>query len=102
MIASPPAMAEWIDVTVPIRTGMVHWPGNPGVRLESTEEVGEGGICRVSMLSLGVHTGTHFDAPIHFDVPGGGVDALPVAAFVGVARVVAVQGSAVDRADIEQ
>jgi arylformamidase len=81
---------------------MVHWPGNPGVRLESTEEVGEGGICRVSMLSLGVHTGTHFDAPIHFDVPGGGVDALPLAAFVGVARVVAVQGSAVDRADIEQ
>jgi arylformamidase len=95
-------MEEWIDVTVPIRPGMVHWPDNPGVRIECTEEMGEGGICRVSMLSLGVHTGTHFDAPNHFDVPGGGVDALPLSAFVGVARVLAVQGSAVDRADLER
>ena len=51
---------EWIDVTVPIRQGMVHWPDNRGVRLESTEERHEGGLGRVSELSLGVHTGTHF------------------------------------------
>jgi arylformamidase len=95
-------MADWIDVTVPIRQGMVHWPDNPGVRIECTEQMGEGGICRVSRLSLGVHTGTHFDAPTHFDVPGGGVEALPLTAFVGVARVLAVEGSAVDRADLEQ
>jgi arylformamidase len=94
-------MSEWIDVTVPIRAGMVHWPGNPGVQLDVTEEHGEGGICRVSKLSLGVHTGTHVDAPVHFDVPGGGVEALPASALIGVARVVAVQGRAVDRADVE-
>jgi len=97
-------MSEWIDVTVPIRPGMVRWPGNPGVEREVTEERHEGGICRVSRLTLGVHTGTHFDAPVHFDVPvpgSGGVEALAVAAMIGVARVVAVQGRAIDRADVE-
>jgi arylformamidase len=92
-------MAEWIDVTVPIRRGMVHWPGNPGVSIE-TEEMHDP-VCRVSKLSLGVHTGTHFDAPNHFDVPGGGVEALPLNALVGVARVLALRGSTVDRAGLE-
>jgi arylformamidase len=58
-------------------------------------------MCRVSRLSLGVHTGTHVDAPNHFDVPGGGVDALPLGALLGAARVVAVQGKTIDRADVE-
>jgi arylformamidase len=94
-------MSEWIDVTVPVRPGMVHWPGNPGVQIDVTEEEHEGGLCRVSKLTLGVHTGTHFDAPVHFDVPGGGIEALPAAALVGIARVVAVQGRVIDLADVE-
>jgi arylformamidase len=78
---------------------MVHWPGNPGVHREVTEEHGEGGVCRVSKLTLGVHTGTHLDAPNHFDV-GGGVEALPLSALVGPARVVAVEGRSIDRPDV--
>jgi arylformamidase len=94
-------MADWVDVSVPIRPGMVHWPGNPGVQLETEETFDP--VCRVSELSIGVHTGTHYDAPNHFDVPGGGgVETLPLSAFVGVARVLAVSGSVIDRADLEQ
>jgi arylformamidase len=92
-------MAEWVDVTVPIRRGMVHWPGNPGVSIE-TEEMKDP-VCRVSKLSLGVHTGTHFDAPIHFDVPGGCIEALPLDALLGEARVLEVRGARVDRAGLE-
>lgn len=95
-------MSAWVDVTVPIRPGMVHWPGNPGVELEVTEERGEGGAVRVSRLNLGVHTGTHFDAPVHFDVPGGGIEALPASAMIGAARIVGVQSRAIDRADVEE
>jgi arylformamidase len=94
-------MSEWIDVTVPIRQGMVHWPGNPGVHIDVAEEKGEGGICRVSRLTLGVHTGTHVDAPVHFDVPGGGVEALALASLLGPACVVAVEGPIIDRAHVE-
>jgi arylformamidase len=95
------AVSDWIDVTVPIRPGMVHWPDNPGVQRDVTEERNEWGVLRVSKLTMGVHTGTHFDAPNHFDVPGGGVEALHPGAMIGVARVVAVEGRAIERADVE-
>src|SRR5262249_3430280 len=97
-VQAPPN--EWIDVTVPIRDGMVHWPGNPAVRVESKVEVHDGSVCRVSKLSLGVHTGTHFDAPNHFDVPGGGVEALPLARLIGEARVIALDVSRIEPADL--
>ena len=35
---SPP----WIDVSVPVRHGMVHWPGNPSVELVRTADVAKG------------------------------------------------------------
>jgi arylformamidase len=94
-------MNDWIDVSVPIRHGMVHWPDNPAIAIESRDEMLEGGICRVSKISLGVHTGTHVDAPIHFDVPGGGVESLPLSSLIGVARVIAIAGRAIDRASLE-
>jgi arylformamidase len=94
-------MARWVDVTVPIRHGMVHFPGDPEVVIESTEETHSWGICRVSKLSLGVHTGTHVDAPSHFDVPGGGVEAIPLAGLIGVARVLALRGPRIDPSVLE-
>ena len=51
--------ATWIDISVPIYSGMVHWPGNPAVRIERTEDLSRGGAANVSKLELGVHTGTH-------------------------------------------
>jgi arylformamidase len=94
----------WIDVTVPIRSGMVHWPGNPEVRIERSEKVAaDGGVSRTSALSLGSHTGTHFDAPSHFGVNDTGVDALPIDALIGPARVVSVEEcAAVERSDVER
>jgi arylformamidase len=80
---------------------MVHWPGNPGVQIESTEEDLQGVHVRVSKLSLGVHSGTHADAPVHFDVPGGGIEALALHSLIGVARVLSFRGPRVDRADLE-
>jgi arylformamidase len=57
---------DWIDVSVPLRTGMVHWPDNPPVSIERMLDIERGNVANVSRLSLGVHTGTHMDAPIHF------------------------------------
>ena len=52
-------------------------------------------------LTLNEHTGTHFDAPIHWvsgkDVPNGAVDEIDPAAFVGpVAVIDCSQGAATD------
>jgi arylformamidase len=81
---------DWIDVTVAIRDGMVHWPGNPPIVVERVEDMARGDAANVTKLSLGVHTGTHVDAPVHFDPRGAGVDAIPFAALCGPARVIAI------------
>jgi arylformamidase len=80
--------APWIDVTVPIRGGMLHWPGNPGVVIAQTEDLRRGDVATVSSLSLGVHTGTHVDAPVHFILDGTGVDSIGLDRLIGPARVI--------------
>jgi arylformamidase len=81
---------DWIDVTVAIRDGMVCWPDNPPVVVERVQDIARGDGANVTKLSLGVHTGTHVDAPVHFDSNAVGVDAIPLAALCGPARVIAI------------
>ncbi|MCS6302887.1 MAG: cyclase family protein [Nitrospira sp.] len=83
--------SDWIDVSVPLRTGMVHWPDNPPVRIERMQDMERGDSANVSMLSLGSHTGTHMDAPLHFVRTGLGLDEMPLSAVIGLARVVEIQ-----------
>jgi arylformamidase len=85
---SPGNSPTWIDVSVPVRSGMVHWPDNPPIELVRIMDVGKGDPATVSRLSLGVHSGTHVDAPVHFLVDGAGVDAIPLDHLLGEARVV--------------
>jgi arylformamidase len=79
---------EWIDISVPIYAGMVHWPGDPPVEISRRMHLDRGDICTVSHLALGVHTGTHVDAPSHFLRGAKGVDSLSLEAMVGPARVI--------------
>lgn len=88
--SSPRAPPTWIDVSVPVRSGMVHWPDNPPIELVRIMDMAKGDPANVSRLSLGVHTGTHVDAPVHFVADGAGVDAIPLDQLLGEARVVEV------------
>ena len=81
---------EWIDVSVPLHTGMVHWPDNPTVTIERELDMARGDACNVSKMSMGVHTGTHMDAPIHFIRGGIGIDQMPLTAAIGRARVIEI------------
>jgi glucose 1-dehydrogenase len=80
----------WIDLTVGIRNEMVHYPGNPGVELKQTQRLDRGDPATVSQLSLGVHTGTHVDAPVHFIGGAAGVDEFSIDTMIGPARVIEV------------
>jgi len=82
---------KWIDVSVPLHTGMVCWPGDPAVSIVPFKEIARGGSSNVSKLSMGAHTGTHMDAPRHFLGGGKGIDAMPLEATVGPARVIEVR-----------
>lgn len=54
-------------------------------------------------FSCGEHTGTHFDAPIHWisgrDLPNATVDAIPVSAFVGAVCVIDCAAEAAEDED---
>ncbi len=82
---------DWIDISVTISSGMVHWPDNPEVRVERMLDMEKGAVCNVSTLSLGSHTGTHMDAPLHFIRDGQGLDAMPLEATIGPARVLPIR-----------
>lgn len=79
---------EIIDISVPIRTGMVTYPGDPQVLLERVESIPDGSSANVSRLDLGVHTGTHVDAPVHFFEGAAGTDQLPLDVLNGPCQVV--------------
>jgi arylformamidase len=81
---------KWIDISVPLYTGMVHWPGDPAVEIERIMSIESGDPCNVTALSMGAHTGTHMDAPIHFIKDGKSIDTMPLDATIGRARVLEI------------
>lgn len=101
-----PSREPWIDVSVPIRAGMFHWPGSPEVAVDRIEDLRHGDVATTSALSFGVHTGTHVDAPNHFVLDGAGADAIGLDRLMGPARVIDVgeiaqiQPSDIDRQGI--
>lgn len=78
-------------MSVPIYSGMVHWPDNPPIEIHAIMHVERGDICTVSALKMGTHTGTHIDGPIHFLPGGSGTDALPLQNLIGPARVIEIE-----------
>ncbi|HEX5470032.1 MAG TPA: cyclase family protein [Gaiellaceae bacterium] len=84
------------DVSVPIRAGMPIYDGNPGVELERASSIAAGEPANVSRLTLGVHTGTHVDAPLHFLEGAAGAEGIPLEAVFGPAVVVDATGVVAD------
>lgn len=83
--------SPWIDVSVPLRNGMVNWPGDPPARISHALDIERGDPCTVSLLEMGAHTGTHMDAPAHFVRGGIGIDDMPLEAAIGSARVILIR-----------
>lgn len=71
-----------------IQPGLMVWPGNPPVEIESVREIAKGASSNISLLHLGSHTATHRDAPRHFFQGAPGVDKIPPDILVGPTRVV--------------
>jgi arylformamidase len=86
--------SAWIDISVPLRSGMVHWPGDREVRIERTLSMERGDSLNLSSVSMSLHTGTHMDAPLHFLAGAAGIDGMPLTATVGPARVLEFPGLA--------
>jgi arylformamidase len=59
--------------------------------MKRVNDMAKGDMCTFSTLSMSAHAGTHIDAPLHFVKRGRSVDALPLDATVGPARVIVIR-----------
>ena len=83
-------MKSWIDISVPLRHAMVHWPGDPPVKIKRIRDLDLGDGNTISQISMSSHTGTHMDAPAHFLRKGTCIDKMPLDATVGRARLIEI------------
>ena len=84
---------QWIDITVTMHNGMAFWPDNPPFEIKRWLDMSKGDTCNVSQISMGVHTGTHMDAPLHFFPDGADISQVPLEAVIGPARVIEIHDS---------
>lgn len=99
-----------IDLTQPLgpSTPVIDLPPifapSPGLTMEVISKYDDKGPAWYwNTLRLGEHTGTHFDAPIHWitgkDLPQNACDTIPAARFIGPACVIDVTGDVARNSD---
>jgi arylformamidase len=71
------------DISVPIRSGGLVYPGNPEIDIALQQAVAKGASANVSTIRFGSHTGTHADAARHFFDDGQSVDKIPLERLIG-------------------
>jgi arylformamidase len=93
-----------IDLTLSIRPGMLRFPGDPDVVFK-TDQVAFNDQMKITMseIQMGVHLGTHVDAPGHFIQGATTVDRIPVQLFVGEMHVIDLSNvdRVISRKDLE-
>ena len=77
---------NWIDLSMPVYSGMPVYPEDPAVRIELVLSHEEHQL-QVSRLVMGSHTGTHLDAPRHYYASGAAVDQLALDQLITSALV---------------
>ena len=78
-------MSRIYDISVPIRSGGLVYPGNPEIEITLQQAVAKGAGANVSAIRFGSHTGTHADAARHFFDDGQPVDKIPLERLIGPA-----------------
>jgi len=92
------------DISVPIRSGGLVYPGNPEIEISLQQAVAKGAGANVSFIRFGSHTGTHADAARHFFDDGQTVDAIPLERLIGPALLLSFPDDlrAVGAADLQK
>ncbi len=106
-VAAPDAMSAqgWIDVSAtldPAKSPV--YEGDAPMKFEFLKDMRKGDILTLSVYSLGAHSGTHIDAPMHFVAEGAPIDQVSLEALIGPARVIDIADSvqAIDAAELNR
>ena len=83
------------DVSQRIHAAMPQWPGEPAINLTRHAQIDADCPVNVGAISMPLHTGTHGDAPLHYDPQGGASDTLWLDPYLG--RCVVIDVSHADK-----
>src|SRR4029079_3119970 len=85
------ADAGYIDATVTLDQSTTPvYEGDAPMRFEFLQEIRRGAPLTLSAYSLGAHSGTHVDAPMHFVAGGAPIDKVPLDRLIGAARGIGI------------
>ncbi|SDM79477.1 Kynurenine formamidase [Paenibacillus sp. yr247] len=92
-----------LDISRPLKAGVPTWPGDTPFSYEVSWTKEQSGSVNVGKLTMSIHTGTHIDAPFHFDNDGRRVMELDLELYIGLARVIDVSGkSSIGAEDLKE
>lgn len=80
------------DISRTLREGHPNWPGDDPYRFEPRLRIAGGDSVNTALISTVTHTGTHMDAPYHYDENGLKLDEVPLSSYVGPCRVIHATG----------
>lgn len=90
------------DATLPLRNGMVTFPGDPLFLSEPFLVKDEDNLFNVTQIHMGTHVGTHVDAPSHRLESAAAVDEIAPDLMIGPGLIVDMRGKRViDEAALE-
>ena len=75
-----------IDISMVLSNDTLIYPGDPKVETKKIKIMGRDGV-NLSKITMGLHSGTHVDAPAHFLKEGKTIDEMNLRVLVGKARV---------------
>lgn len=85
-------MTKWIDISQPFSNKISTWPGDTPFQFELGFSKEQTGSVNIGRFTTSVHTGTHADAPFHFDNDAPTIEQLDINIYIGRAKVVDVAG----------
>ena len=77
-----------IDITRTLTPEIAVWPGDQPFAHTWTLRIPEGDTVNLSAVQMSLHTGTHVDAPLHYQNDGKPLDELPLLQFIGPCLVI--------------
>ncbi|WP_379551539.1 arylformamidase [Qipengyuania sp. DGS5-3] len=91
------------DISQRIHEAIPMWPGEPPVEVKRNVSIGPDCPVNVGAISLPLHTGTHGDAPLHYDADGIASDECALDPYIGPCVVLDARhaGASVTEADLD-
>ena len=77
-----------IDVTRAIHNAAPNWTGDTPVNYQTPVRISSGASANIGSISMSTHTGTHVDAPWHYDDKGLKLHEVPLETWIGTCLVV--------------